>query len=284
MPSFPIIDSHVHFWNPYNLRYPWLDDIPLLNKPYLLPDYDEVTDGLVIEKMVFVQCECIFSQCEQEAEWVKEQAKSDSRIQAIIPWTPLEKGFGARDILDRFTESKLIKGVRRIIQFEPDPEFCLKLHFVEGVKMLADYDMSFDICISHKQMINTIKLVKHCPNVLFTIDHIGKPDIKGQLFDPWKKEIAELSKLDNVFCKISGLVTEADHLNWTKEDLAPYFDHVIECFGFDKVMFGGDWPVAIQASTYLRWVKTLDDLLSGVSDSELYKFYRKNAMDFYKLS
>jgi L-fuconolactonase len=283
MPSFPIIDTHLHLWDPLNLKYPWLDDVPLLNKPCLLSDYIEATDGLEIEKMVFVQCECEFSQCEQEAAWVTDQAKFDKRIQGIVPWAPLEKGAGARDVLERFSVNKLIKGIRRIIQFEPDPEFCLKPGFVQGVKMLADYNMSFDICISHLHMANNIKLVKQCPNVLFILDHIGKPDIKGQLFDPWKKEILELSKLDNVFCKISGLVNESDHLNWTKDDLAPYVDHIIESFGFDKVMFGGDWPVVTQATTYKRWVNTLDELLFDASEAELYKLYKGNAMSFYKL-
>lgn len=284
MPSFPMVDTHLHLWNPQNLRYPWLSDVPLLNKPYLLPEYKVATDGLEIEKMVFVQCECEFSQCEQEAEWVTKQAQIDNRIKGIVPWAPLEKGFGARDILERYSGNKLIKGIRRIIQFEPDPEFCLNPDFVKGVKMLTDYNMSFDICISHVHMANAIKLVSQCPNGEFILDHIGKPNIKDQLFDPWKKEIRELSKLANVFCKISGLVTEANFSNWTIEDLRPYFDHVIECFGFDRLMFGGDWPVVNQASAYKQWVNTLDELLSGVSETELYKLFKGNAISFYKLS
>ncbi|MGQ8338617.1 amidohydrolase family protein [Sunxiuqinia sp. A32] len=284
MPSIPIIDTHLHLWDPQNHSYPWLEDEPSLNKPFLLPEYKEATGSFNIDKMVFVQCECEFSQCEQEAEWVAEQAKNDNRIQGIVPWAPLEDGRAAKNILDRYSDNKLIKGIRRIIQFEPDPMFCLKPDFVQGVKLLADYDMSFDICISHVHLENTIELIKQCPNVLFILDHIGKPDIKGKTFDPWKKEIKELSLLDNVFCKISGLVTEADQLKWTKDDLTPYFDHVIESFGFDKVMFGGDWPVVTQASTYKRWVNTLDELLVGVTENEIYKLYRGNAMSFYKLS
>jgi L-fuconolactonase len=283
MPAFPIVDAHQHLWDTKNLRYPWLSDVPLLNKPHLLPDYRTATKGLEVEKMVFVQCECEFSECEKEAEWVTKQAQIDNRIKGMVPWAPLENGDKAREILQRYSENKLIKGIRRIIQFEADPEFCLKAGFIQGVKMLSDYNLSFDICISYIHLANTIQLVKQCPDTLFVLDHIGKPNIKAQLFDPWKKEIKELSTLENVFCKVSGLVTEADFSNWTLEDLRPYFDHIVECFGFDRLIFGGDWPVVTQASSYKHWVDTLDALLSGASETEQYKLYHSNAISFYKL-
>ncbi|MFV0377616.1 MAG: amidohydrolase family protein [Mangrovibacterium sp.] len=283
MPSFPVIDTHLHLWNPDFLRYPWLDDVPLLNQPHLLNDYAEATKDLSVEKMVFVQCECEFSHCEKEAAWITEQAKTDARIQGIVPWAPLERGMAAKAVLDRYSENQLIKGIRRIIQFEPDPAFCLNPDFIQGVKLLADYNLSFDICISHSEMQNTIELVKQCPNVHFILDHIGKPAIKNQLFDPWEKQLKELSELDNVHCKISGLVTEADFDNWNLDDLKPYFDHVVECFGFEKILFGGDWPVVTQAASYQKWVNTLDELLDGSSENELRQIYRGNAQIVYKL-
>lgn len=283
MPAFPIIDTHLHLWDPNHLSYPWLADIPLLNKAYLLKDYKKATGNIEVEKMVFLQCECAFEQCEMEAAWVTELAGIDPRIQGMVPWAPLEKGEAAREVLDRFAQNKLIKGIRRIIQFESDIEFCLQPGFVRGVQLLADYDMSFDICISHGQLKNTIELVKQCPDVSFILDHIGKPDIKNQLFEPWKKELQELAGLENVHCKMSGLVTEADHTHWTKHDLKPYIDHVMACFGVDRVIFGGDWPVAFQATEYPCWVDTLDWALTGYSENELRKIYRDNAIAFYKL-
>lgn len=283
MPAFPIIDTHLHLWDPQYLHYSWLGDIPLLNKPYLLGDYDDATRNVMVEKMVFIQCESLFSQCEQEAEWVTKLAKTDKRIQGIVPWAPLEKGDKARDVLDRYAENKLIKGIRRIIQFEPNIEFCLQPGFIRGLQILAEYNLSFDICISHMQLKNTIQMVKQCPQVQFILDHIGKPDIKNQLFEPWKKELRELATMENVYCKMSGLVTEADLKNWKKEDLKPYIEHVIECFGTGRVMFGGDWPVALQSTTYSRWIETLDWALSGFSENELWKIYRDNALRFYKL-
>jgi len=283
MIPFPIVDTHLHLWDPGNLRYPWLDGNALLNKPYLLADYRRACGPVQVEKMVFLQCECDFSQFQQEADWVTSLAQQDPRIAGIVPWAPLEKGDAARPALEKLAENPLIKGARRIIQFEPDIEFCLQPNFVKGVQALAAYNFSFDICIFHPQLANTIKMVQQCPNVKFILDHIGKPDIKNHLLDPWRAEIKQLASLPNVWCKVSGLVTEADHQHWTKEDLKPYIDHVIASFGFDRVMYGGDWPVAYQATEYPRWVETLEWAVSGCSETELRKLFHDNAVGFYKL-
>lgn len=283
MIPFPIVDTHLHLWDPGNLRYPWLDGNALLNKPYLLADYRRACGPVQVEKMVFLQCECDFSQFQQEADWVTSLAQQDPRIAGIVPWAPLEKGDAARPALEKLAENPLIKGARRIIQFEPDIEFCLQPNFVKGVQALAAYNFSFDICIFHPQLANTIKMVQQCPNVKFILDHIGKPDIKNHLLDPWRAEIKQLASLPNVWCKVSGLVTEADHQQWTKEDLKPYIDHVIASFGFDRVMYGGDWPVAYQATEYPRWVETLEWAVRGCSETELRKLFHDNAVGFYKL-
>ena len=283
MPDFPIVDSHLHVWDPDYLRYPWLDEIPLLNRSYLMEDYDEATDGLSIEKLVFLQCECLPAQCEQEAQWVTQLAAEDSRIQGIVPWAPLEKGEEARAIVERFSENSLIKGIRRIIQFEDDDSFCLQPDFVRGVQMLAEYDLSFDICIDYSQLANTIKLVEQCPQVQFIFDHIGKPGIKNKLLDPWRAQVRELAQHQNVFCKVSGLVTEADQ-NWKLEDLAPFLEHVILSFGEDRLVFGGDWPVVLQRASYKQWATALDELLTDESEQLKKKLYYHNAIRFYKLA
>ncbi|MCY4538940.1 MAG: amidohydrolase family protein [Chloroflexi bacterium] len=283
MLDFALIDTHLHVWDPGLLRYPWLDDIPILNKAYLLKDYDRACGPVAVEKMVFLQAEVDFAQFQQEADWVDSIAEQDGRLQGIVPWAPLEKGDAARPALEKLSANPRIKGVRRIIQFEPDIEFCLRPDFVAGVQLLPRYGLSFDICISHPQMANTIKMVAQCPDVQFILDHIGKPDIKNKLMDPWRAEIKTLSEFPNVWCKISGLVTEADHQDWTREQLQPYIDHVIACFGFDRVMYGGDWPVAYQATEYPRWVETLAWAVEGCSEEELKKLFRDNALAFYRL-
>jgi L-fuconolactonase len=283
MPDFPIVDTHLHIWDLQRLRYPWLASVPMLNKDHLIGDYRRVCGPVQVAKMVFLQCECDPAQYADEAAWVTGVSRTDPRIRGIVPWAPLEKGDAAEAELARLAENPLIKGIRRIIQFEPDPEFCLRPDFVRGVQLLPRHGFSFDICINHRQLANTIRMVKQCPNVRFILDHIAKPDIKAGLLDPWRAELRELSRIPNVWCKLSGLTTEADHAGWKPADLRPYIDHVMDCFGFDRVIFGGDWPVAAQATDFPRWVQTVDDALQGASPDELHKVYVRNGEALYRV-
>ncbi len=283
MLPFPIVDTHVHLWDTRRLRYPWLAGISLLNRPYLLEDYRQAVGPVQVEKMVFLQCDCDPAQFREEAAWVAELAREEPRLQGMVPWAPLEQGDAVRLDLEWLAAMPLVKGVRRILQSEPDPEFCLRPDFVKGVQALADYGLSFDICIYHFQLPGVIRLVAQCPEVSFILDHIGKPDIRQGLLDPWRDHIRELAGFPNVWCKISGLVTEADHRRWTREELKPYIDHVIEAFGFERVMYGSDWPVALQATDYPRWVETLAWAVEGCSQEELRRLFRDNAIAFYRL-
>lgn len=284
MPSFPIIDSHVHLWDPQVLRYPWLDSIVLLNRPYLLRDYREATNSLKIDKMIFVQCEADHQDCEKEVAWVTELALQDNRIEGIVAWAPLEKGAAAKEILDGYAQNKLVKGIRRIIQFEPDPEFCLKQQFIQGVQLLEGYNFSFDICVSYRQLGHVIELVKLCPNVQFVLDHLGKPDVKNAILEPWRSQLRKLSQFKNVYCKLSGLVTEADYETWTNNDLTDFIQYALDYFTADRLMFGGDWPVVLQAANLHTWVMALERGLSHLSQEDLLKIYRTNAAFFYKLN
>lgn len=282
MEKFPIVDTHVHLWHPKQLRYPWLKQVPTLNKPYLLNDYSAAHENLEIESIVFVQCDTHPDDGLKETAWVTSLAAVEPRIRGIVAWAPLEEGRQVEPFVEKLAEDTLVKGIRRLIQGE-SVDFCIQPNFVNGVKTLARYGLSFDLCIFHPQLANAIRLVEQCPNVQFILDHIGKPDIKNQLFEPWKQEIKTLADLPNVYCKMSGLVTEADHENWTAADLQPYIGHVIECFGFDRVIYGSDWPVSTLASDYPRWVQTLQDAVSGCTPEELNKLFHDNAIKFYKL-
>jgi L-fuconolactonase len=288
VPSFPIIDTHLHVWDPRHLDYPWLSSLPLLNKPYLLKDFDRHCGNIAVAQMVFVQCEADFAQFVGEAAWVEQLAASeDPRLAAIVPWAPLEQGRKAADAIQTLLRvSRRVKGIRRIIQFEADPAFCLQTDFVEGVRLLGDFDLHFELCVKGGvQFENARLLVEQCPGVRFILDHIGKPSIGEGVLEPWSSQIGKLAALPNVWCKISGLVTEADFDRWQANDLAPYVRRVLDVFGVNRVMYGGDWPVAFQASTYTRWVETLDELLAeyGMSYAETQKVYRDNATAFYRL-
>ena len=282
MAKFPIVDTHVHLWHPGQLRYPWLSEVPALNRPYLLKDYIAASGELEIESIVFVQCDTHPDDGLKETAWVTSLAAVDSRIQGIVAWAPLEEGQRVAPFVEKLADNPLVKGIRRLIQSE-SVDFCIQPDFVSGVKTLSRYGLSFDICIFHPQLANAIRLVEQCPHVQFILDHIGKPDIKNQLFDPWKQEIETLAAFPNVHCKISGLVTEADLEAWTPTDLQPYIEHVIACFGFDRVIYGSDWPVSTQASDYPCWVETLKDAVSDYSPEEQQNLFRDNAIKFYRL-
>jgi predicted TIM-barrel fold metal-dependent hydrolase len=283
MPTYPIVDAHVHLWDPGRFSYPWLEEIPTLNHSFLLEDFDAQRCAIDVESLVFVQCETDPAQGLDEAHWIASLAVEDSRIKAMVPFAPLEIGNAAESHLVQLASLPMVKGVRRLIQSESNPDFCLQPDFIKGIQLLDKYSLSFDICISHNQLTNTIEMVRQCPHVFFILDHIAKPDIKAGLFEPWKSQLRQLSQLPNVCCKISGMVTEADHDNWTREDLKPYIEHVIECFGWERVMYGGDWPVATLATDYPRWVDALEWALDGCSDEELHGFFHDNAARFYRM-
>lgn len=283
MIKFPIIDTHVHVWDVKKLHYPWLDNVPALNRTFLMDDYNKACSGIDVESIVFVQCECDPGQYRQEVEWVTKLAETDKRIKGIVSWAPLEKGEEVRNELEALSKNKLVKGIRRIIQFESDLDFCLQPGFIEGVKMLSEYGFTFDICISYIHNKNTLKFVEQCQDIPMVLDHIGKPDIKNRLLHPWKEEIKELSQFGNVFCKFSSLATEADHENWTIDDIRPYADHIIECFGFERTIFAGDWPVSTLAADFPVCVNTILELVKGCSEADLKKLFHDNAVKFYKL-
>ena len=283
MPSFPLVDSHVHLWDPDRLRYTWLAGVPALNRAHRIEDYRRSCGSVAVAKIVFVQCECDPTQSQAEADWVSEVAAAEPRLRGIVAQAALENGSAIEPDLERLAANPLVKGIRRLIQEEKDDAFCVRPEFVRGVQLLPRHGLSFDLCIYHRQLSNVIKLVRQCPDVRFVLDHIGKPDIKSGTLDPWRAGMRELAQLENVCCKVSGLVTEADWLAWTPADLRPYLDHAVDCFGVDRVMFGSDWPVCAQATNYPRWVATLDDALRGWSPDELHRFYVRNAEAFYRL-
>lgn len=284
MPLGPIIDAHVHLWDPTRFRMPWIDGNPILEKPYGPADYRAHTDGVEVEAIVYLQVEVTPPYALLEARWAADLQADGPPIGAIVPWAPLEDGERARSFLEALVAiDPRIRGVRRIYQGEPNIDFCVQPEFIRGVRLLSEYGLSFDLCLYHPQLANTIELVRSCPNVSFVVDHVAKPDIKAGLLDPWRDEIRQLATVPNVLCKISGMVTEADTERWTAADLKPYYETVYDAFGEDRVMFGGDWPVVLMASSWRRWADTLDELTAGLSDTAKRKLWRENARRFYRV-
>lgn len=276
------VDTHVHFWDPAELRYDWLTSVPAINRPFLPADLLDVAGNLELEKIVFVQAAAAPEEAIEEAVWVSALAAQEPRIGGIVADARIEWGEAVRPQLEELSIYPLVKGVRRLIQSEP-LGFAVGDHFVRGVQILAQYGFSFDLCVYHPQMSDVLSLVAQCPNVEFVLDHIGKPDIRNGLMEPWKRQISELASFPNVYCKLSGMVTEADPNAWTPADLRPYADHVLGSFGVDRLMFGSDWPVATLASSYRRWFETALSFIDELSTDEQSKILRENAIRFYRL-
>ncbi len=284
MPETPIVDAHLHLWDPGRFRIPWLDGDPLLDRRYSLDDFRGQTAGLDIAAMVYLQVDVAPAYALLEARAIAELAREEPRLRGIVAWAPVDDGDRCRAYLDALVEiGPLVKGVRRILQGEPDPTFCLAPDVVRGVRLLPEYGLSFDLCIRHEQLPAVAELARRCPETSFMLDHLGKPDIRGGRLDPWRAQIAELAALPNVWCKISGVVTEADHAAWAPDDLAPYIAHTLAAFGEDRVVFGGDWPVVLLAAPYTRWVETLDMLTAGLPAAARRKLWSDNAQRFYRL-
>jgi L-fuconolactonase len=284
MLELPIVDAHVHLWDPSRFPRPWLDTLPALKRPCGLTEYQDQTSALRVTDMVFVETGVSSAYALLEAQWAVSLAQVEPRLRGVVAAAPLDDGLQVRPYLEALSAlGPLVKGVRRNLQDEPDPEVCLRQDFIQGVQLLATYDLSCDLCIRYHQLPAVTALVRRCPDVFFVLDHLGKPPVQSGQLDPWREQIAALAALPNVACKVSGLVTEADWHAWRAEDLAPYVAHALAVFGPSRVLFGSDWPVATLASTYLRWVETLDALTAHLPAHEQRLLWGENARRWYRL-
>lgn len=284
MRELPVTDSHVHFWDPARFRYIWLDETPEINKAFLPDDYSKATDRMNVQRIVFVQCDALNSQGLEEADWITELGAKEQRIKAIVAFAPLEQGKACRELLETYSKKPLVKGIRRLLETEKDLEFCLRPEFIDGVRQLSEYDLTFDICVTRQQLPAAIRLVETCPDVPFILDHIASPDIKNGLMEPWAADIKRLSENENVVCKLSGVITLAKQPGWTREHLKPYIDHVLGSFGPDRIMYGGDWPVVTLAGEYEQWFSALEWALRDLSEKDMRKLLHENATEVYKLA
>jgi L-fuconolactonase len=282
MKSISIIDSHVHFWDPSKLKYDWIESAGALNHPFLLTDYHKATEGIEVDKMVFVECNCQPGSNEEEVKWVQDLAKSDERIQAIVAYADLTEVNNLDHKLKNLAAYKMVKGIRHNIQFN-EPGFALQPTFIEGVKKVLDLDMHFELCITHDQLVECIELVSALPERLLILNHCGKPGIKDGEIDNWKTNMKQLAQYEHVYCKVSGLFTEADLKNGKREDIIPYTDHVLKCFGNRRIVYGSDWPVCTLAGGYHDWYNFVSEWTSDWSEQEKINFYHENAKQFYRL-
>ena len=273
----PFLDSHVHLWDPAELDYPWLAGLPALNRRFGPEDYVAAARGVPVGAVLFVEANPLASQGLAEARRVERLAASHPWIAGIVAFVDLT----AAAALEEIAQIPLVRGVRHNIQGNP-PGFCLQPGYVSGVREVGERGLVFDLCATHDQLSDVIELVDRAPNTRFVLDHCGKPAIRDRRLDPWRDDIARLAERENVFCKISGLLSEAQPGAGAR-DLLPYAAHVVEKFGTARVMYGSDWPVLTLAGSHRGWYDFTRSLTSGWGDDEARGFYGDNAMRAYSL-
>jgi L-fuconolactonase len=284
MLELPILDAHVHLWEIPQFPRPWLAALRALNRPSGLAEYQTQTSGARVAQMVYVETGVTAPYALLEAQWAVSLAQTDPRLQGVVAAAPLDDGLQIRAYLEALAAlGPLVKGVRRNLQGERDPDVCLREDFIQGVRLLAAFGFSCDLCIRHDQLPEVTTLVRECPAVSFVLDHLGKPAIQQGQLDPWRDQLAALAAYPNVACKISGMVTEADWHQWQPEDLAPYVAHALAVFGPSRVLFGSDWPVVTLACSYPHWVETLDALTAQWSTDHRRQLWGENARRWYRL-
>lgn len=282
--DFGIIDTHIHIWDLKKLTYPWLEKMqPIVNQTYLMSDYDKAIGGQKVDAVVFVQCECKPEEFLEELRWVQSIADVDTRIQAIIPWAPLHTGNQVESTLIEFKKDPRIKGVRQIIQFEEDPNFCLQPDFIRGVQLLGEYRLHFEITMDPSHFTAVMELMDKCPNTRFILDHIANPNIDKQELHPWKELLKEFADSGNHYCKFSNFLGNANLENWKIDDLIAFSEAVIESFGVERIIWGSDWPPLKRAASWKTWLDVSNELTKGFNENEKKLMFRENAIQFYDL-
>lgn len=280
--SFPsnngYIDAHQHFWHYHPKKHEWIDDtMAVIRKDFLPADLDPVLQQNSIKGTVAVQAD----QTENETNFLIKLSTENTFIKGIVGWADL-RSTNIKERLAYYKQYNIIKGFRHVLQGE-EPEFMLQPSFINGIAALKEFDFAYDLLLFPKHLPAALELVKQFPDQSFVIDHMAKPYIKAGLIEDWKKDIQLLAECNNVYCKISGMVTEADYHQWNITDFTPYLDCIVEAFGMNRIMFGSDWPVCQVAASYEKMLHIVKNYFSSFSMDEQALFFRENATRFYKL-
>ena len=274
-----IIDAHQHFWYYNTQKHAWInDEMALLKRNFLPIDLQVVYQKNGIDACVAVQAD----QSEAETDFLLELAEEYDFIKGVVGWVDL-RSEKVEERLAYYAQFPKLKGFRHVVQDEPDPEFMLGTHFSEGLSLLSKYNFTYDVLIFPPQLEAAIKTVQNFPNQKFVLDHIAKPYIKAGKIDQWETHTRKLASYPNVYCKVSGMVTEADWKNWKPQDFEPYLDVVFDAFGVDRLMFGSDWPVCLLGGAYTKIKGILEQYIAKRSKEESAKIFGGNAASFYGL-
>ncbi len=273
------IDAHHHFWRYNPQEFDWIDDeMRVIRRDFLPRDLAGEITPAGIDGVVSVQAR----QTLAETDWLLELAGQQDFIRGVVGWVPLVDP-AVDAVLARCAASPKLKAVRHVLQGEPDPDYMLRPDFNRGVARLRTFDLAYDILILELQLPQTLRFVDQHPGQRFILDHIAKPRIREGILSPWRENLHELARRPHVWCKLSGVVTEADYRAWTPDSIRPYLDAALDAFGADRLMFGSDWPVCTVACDYGRWARLVRDLVRPLSAAEQAAIMGGNAVQAYRL-
>jgi L-fuconolactonase len=274
------IDAHQHFWIYSQSQYGWIgESMATLRRDFLPEDLEPELQQAGFHGCIAVQAR----QTNEETHWLLQLALKSPLIRGVVGWVDLRSPRLDSELQALANQPKVV-GVRHIVQDEPDDRFLLQSEFLRGVALLKEYDLAYDILIYEKHLPVAVEFVRQFPQQRFVLDHLAKPRIKEKLIGPWAEGIRALAAFPNVYCKLSGLVTEADWQNWKPEDFTLYLDVAMECFGSDRLMIGSDWPVCTVAASYSRAMGAVIQYLNRFPEGVRQKVLGENAQRFYKLS
>lgn len=273
------IDSHQHFWKYNPEKHTWItEDLAVLKRDFLPEQLKPILKDAGFDGCVAVQAE----QSEGETNFLLELAEQNSFIKGVVGWLDLRNA-NINERLEHYTIFDRLKGIRHIVQDEPDNEFLLRADFQRGIKALDSFNLTYDILVYTKQLPAVVKFVAKFENQPLVLDHLAKPKIGEGIIDDWKPFIEKIAKHENVFCKLSGMVTEASWNNWQQDDFKKYLDIVFESFGTKRLMVGSDWPVCLLSSSYNDTIGIIVDYIDKLSESEKSDIMGLNAIEFYNL-
>lgn len=274
------IDSHHHLWNYDPVRHAWITpEMQTIRRDFGAQDLRPVLERHQIDGTIVVQVD----QSERENQFLLDLADQNDWIRGVVGWVDLR----SPDVATRlgyFSTYPKVCGFRHLVQDEPDENFLLGESFQKGIGVLKDFGFTYDILVFSNQLPAAIKLAQAHPEQTFVLDHIAKPYIKDKKISPWDSDIRELAKSPNVWCKISGMITEADHRTWEPDDLIPYLDIVFEAFGEDRLMYGSDWPVCLLAGSYDQVIAIIENYVKDLSEDSHNKIFGANALQAYGIS
>lgn len=274
-----IIDAHQHFWKYEPTKHSWIDDtMAVIRKDFMPAKLKKVYLENNIDGCVAVQAD----QTTLENDFLIDLASKNNFIKGIVGWVDFRED-NINEVLEHYSKIKIIKGFRHVVQGEPDHNFLLRSNFLNGIAQLEQYNFTYDILVFPHQLGAVLEFVKKFPKINFVIDHIAKPYIKDGFYDGWANLMLAIGAQQNVYCKLSGMVTEADYKTWTSETIKPYMQLVLKAFGADRLLFGSDWPVCLVAGNYKRVKELVTDFISQLSAEDQEKILGLNAVKFYNL-